>query len=160
MSRTEMIFVDKELRPLPFDRKVEERFAIFVRETNTHTCDFKKGANGWETVRNYISAVPFASGLTLEEASAFVESFKKKNPDCLDVRMVYVDEIISLNEWGRYCNFGILSSFVASEEQEASCNVSNRFYWDRNAKQLLGGERSSVYMFFTLRADTKQKIFL
>ena len=60
MSRTEMIFVDKEFRPLPFDRKVEERFAIFVRETNTHTCDFKKGANGWESVRNYISAVPFA----------------------------------------------------------------------------------------------------
>ena len=159
MGNSEFTFVDKCFKFLSEGKEEKERrFAILIGDQDIEV--WSPGANGyvWKRVNVYISAIPIAKARTMEEAGEYIARLSSENRNCLVARLVSVDEIEAINEWGRFCGFKIESAKTSTDVVDMHGRRDYFLRWDGKAVPDNEAEVSNVYLCFMLDADVKQEL--
>lgn len=151
-------FLDEEFLHLADADVKSKRFVAWLKADRFHDCS--KGIFAVEEVNVYMSAVPFAKNLTLEEAYVYVAEFREKNPNCLWARLVAADEIAEFNSCSEQFDFKIERAKTSSVYTDWHGRIDARYCWDNGVKCDDGIERSDVYLHFVLKATAPQKVVL
>lgn len=155
--KKEFRFVDKNFKFLPNDHAKEDRFAILIEETSIQSCR-EDGKYNHKRVRVYLSAIPFAKDMSLAFAYAYVGKFARKNSNCLFARLISIEEIEAINEWGRFYDFKIERAKTSSQLVDWHGRVDGNFCWEGEKKFDDETNTSNVYLCFMLDADAEQEL--
>ena len=150
-------FVDKNFRFLSFDHAKEDRFAIWVGETCIYSEDADKMSDH-KRANIYLSATPFAKDMSLVSAYSYAAKFQRKNANCLVSRLISIDEIEVINEWGRFYDFKIERTKTSSQLVDWHGRIDGNFCWEGEKKFDDETNTSNVYLCFMLDADAKQEL--